>query len=355
MMASDSEYTSDDENHVESSKLASGAIKSILDMKADFIKQNKSKTPFNDLKSQLSKVKLSKKRSERLDSRKDIDSYYKEIQSNITNLQNSLEVFHGCFSKIFETMEKQDDRITELEFTKSLHEKRIEELGNHVMSLQSKNKGCNNSYASALQNNNADRINKIEYTASEEERKKNSTDVLLTHPSLNTSENVSENVKIFLERHMKMDSREIDANMTIKKTTRSNTVRLSFSHRRFKTFIYKCNKKLRVENDPITSDLFINDHMTAYNFKILMELKSKRKQYCPENDPFKSIYIHDGRVFIKLKRDQNLNGKHIKLPNDVHDLIRSLPEPRPRTSNDSQPQPSNMEQTILQPQGAASS
>ena len=116
----------------------------------------------------------------------------------------------------------------------------------------------------------------------------------------------------------------MDANLQAKKATRANTVRVTLSNRRYKSFLFQTRKKLREETPIECENLYINDHLTLYNHKILIGLKTKRRTFSRENDPFKSIYTHDGRVFCKLIKDGEREGIHIKTPEDMIQLLQSL-------------------------------
>ena len=143
-------------------------------------------------------------------------------------------------------------------------------------------------YAAAVQTQK--RLNLLEFDSSEDERKKYSNDVLITHPDLNIgSEDAVEKVKRFFRTKLKMENRVMDANLLAKKATRANTVRVTLSNRRYKSFLFQTRKKLREETPIECENLYINDHLTPYNHKILIGLKNKRRTFTRENDPFKSI------------------------------------------------------------------
>ena len=130
-----------------------------------------------------------------------------------------------------------------------------------------------------------------------------------------------------MRRKLKMENREIDANMIIKKAPRTNTVRITFSNPQFKKFIFKSRKNVRDTNPNEVKELYINDHLTGYNHKILMNLKTNRKKYT-ENDPFKSIYSHEGRIFYKLKNQEDEHGTLVKTLAELESLLKTLPKPR---------------------------
>ena len=49
------------------------------------------------------------------------------------------------------------------------------------------------------------------------------------------------------------------------------------SHRRYRAFLYFVRKNLRQENENSNQDLFVNDNLTSYNFRIVMKLKNEKK------------------------------------------------------------------------------
>ena len=343
---SEIENFSDCDSDVESTQKTIRAAEEILKMKAEFLQKNKSKTNFGQLKSQLHQTKLPPKRSERLDQKKDLDNYYKELQNQIASLQSSLDVFHKCFTSIFDNMEKQDARITELEYERHAQEERVSRLEKQVRSLQSKKSKPDN-YATAVQTANTERINKMEIVVSEEERKKHLNDVLITHSDL--APDPVEKLDDLLRNTLGMENREIDANMQVKRMTRPNTVRITFSDKRFKTMLYKARKRLRTVNERSANQLYINDHLTNYNYRILMDLKKARKRYNCNQDPFQSIYNFEGRIFIKLKENAAEKSQHIRTHEEMMNLIASLPTASRETVAISSSEPTSA------PQAAATS
>ena len=83
-------------------------------------------------------------------------------------------------------------------------------------------------------------------------------------------------IQTFLASQMKMVSRSIDANLKVFKSTRENTVKLSFSDIRFKRFIYKARKQLGENHPQLNENLYFNEHLTTLNYNILKKMKSER-------------------------------------------------------------------------------
>ena len=111
-----------------------------------------------------------------------------------------------------------------------------------------------NTYASVvgsevIQGNASGRLERLEFSSSEDDRKNKLLHVQVTHPSLDpSSPSLLPHVQNLLKHQHKMTDREIDANMLVFKSSRPNTVTIKCSDRRFKLFIYCARKKLRSEN-----------------------------------------------------------------------------------------------------------
>ena len=210
----------------------------------------------------------------------------------------------------------------------------IEELGNRVSLLEEElskrsatPKPIHNPtpYRDALVSNDCQRLSKLEFLNSEEERKKKSLEICLTHPTIHTSsDNIPHQVTQVFTSILKLEGRELDSNLKIRKSQRSNTAIVTFSDKRFKNFVFSARKQLRLSENDNDNTLFINDNLTSYNYNILMKLKNKRKSLENENNPFKSIYTHDGRVFVKLKRNNDANGTHIKTSSQLTTYLQEL-------------------------------
>ena len=159
------------------------------------------------------------------------------------------------------------------------------------------------------------RLNKLEYMASEEERKKRVLEVTITHPTIDTNKtDLDKHAKDFFETQMKMERRSVDANLAARKVSRANTLLIRFSDRRYKAFVYSAKKELREENPQLTENLYVNDNLTTYNFKLLMDLKKMRKRRREEGKrTFEVVYSRDGKVFIKHDiRDPPTSSTHVK-------------------------------------------
>ena len=76
---------------------------------------------------------------------------------------------------------------------------------------------------------------------------------------------------------MRMLSREIDTGMAVIRRRRDHTVMVTFSSRRFKTFLFAARKKLRRDHEWQESELFVNENITQYNFSLLILLKTERR------------------------------------------------------------------------------
>ena len=302
--------SSESVSEVESNSRTSVALSKCLNMKPDYVTKNKSKVKISELKKRLESNSLpTKKRSStRIDDRKKIEDCYKELQNDFCNIYKKFEMFHECIYSILDTVEDLENRMSKLE------------------GIVVNDRGATPTYSQALKSDESERLDKLEFLSSEVERKKRMLEVIITHPTLDKNcENLVDHVKHFLSTEMKMDRRNIDANLQAKKSPKQNTVIVIFSQRRFKLFLYSAKKKMREVSDDSYVGLYINDNLTSYNFKILMELKSKRKSYVQSEDPFISIYSFEGKIFVKLKKNSpSSNGDHVKSPPQIRHLLEEI-------------------------------
>ena len=88
-------------------------IKSAINMKPEVRKQNKSKASFKPLRAKLNKttLQLDKKRSTRIEQRKEFNECYTELQNDLSKVASKLQVFHECVTSIFDRMECLEERI----------------------------------------------------------------------------------------------------------------------------------------------------------------------------------------------------------------------------------------------------
>ena len=188
------------------------------------------------------------------------------------------------------------------------------------------------SYSEALQVDGTahlDRIDKLEYLNSEEERKSRIKQIFITHPSIkNEDPNLESQAAQFLSQQLNMDRREIDANMVINKSSRDHTLLLNLSDIRFKKSIYGARKRIfqAQQNAETRNGLYINENLTSYNFKLLMSLKRERKERVSLNKPvFQSVYTYEGKVYvIKVYGSPNSDALHIKNPKMLKDFLNDI-------------------------------
>lgn len=96
-------------------------------------------------------------------------------------------------------------------------------------------------------NDYSDRLERLEYLLSEEEREKRGLQAKITHPELDPDNTeLKEHVDDFLSRKMVMRGRDIDSNlMAMKSGRRQNTIIVSFSTNLFKRLLYAARNKIR--------------------------------------------------------------------------------------------------------------
>ena len=257
------------------------------------------------------------RKSDRIDERKKLEESYRELQQDFVKIHKRLDDFWDLMSGILDKMEVIDERLSKVE---GLEERliKLEENARQEPEVQT--------YSAAVRSQpvpvDTNRIEKLEFLSSEDERKKRLLHSTITHPNINkNSENLKNHVINFFETTMQMERRIVDLNLQAKKGHRDNTVIVIFSDKRYKPLMYQAKKALRQNNSPEYHGLFINDDLTSFNFKILMDLKNHRKSIERNEDPFTSIYTRDGRIYIKLKEnDPNANGILVKTPAYLREL-----------------------------------
>ena len=97
-----------------------------------------------------------------------------------------------------------------------------------------------------------------------------------------------------------MPRREIDDGMYVTKLLQPNTVLIMLSDHRFKVFLYRAKKQLRLSNDKMYNDLFINENLTSLKYSLFRKLKSEKWRR-NENDlaNFEVLYTFQGKFFVK--------------------------------------------------------
>ena len=234
------------------------------------------------------------------------------LQDSLREISEDIQSLHGKIEVLFTTMDSVLDKLEGFE-------KRIEVLENIRTSNQE-------SYASAVQQNmnnkDLNRVERLEYFASEQEREKRICELTITHSSFSafTATNLLGQLKTFFEKDLHMDNREIDANMTARRI-RDNTILLHLSNRRFKGFLFSARKRLRTAGNPICNDLFLNENLTPFNFKLLKTLKNENKTRISNGTgKFGNVYTFEGRVYVK----RNESSIHIKNQNNLNEFLNEV-------------------------------
>ena len=242
------------------------------------------------------------------DDRKKVEDSFREVSQDLIGINRKLNGIMDCVLGILDRMDALEERMNILENT-------------------SNEKGAPSSYSEVLVSNLEEgnkRLEKLEYLGSEEERKKRTLEVSLSHPQLDSSNSdLGSSVKNFLSQKLKMANREIDANMLVQKTRRNNCVILTLSDKRYKLFLFHAKKSLRQSNDEVCDDLFICDNLTSYNYKMMKTLKQRRRDKNAKlEEIFEVVYSIDGKIFVKIRKsDENKDSVHIKTPKDIDNLL----------------------------------
>ena len=296
---SDSEHSyytdaSDDESHIASD------IHSFLKKKPVYIRNSKgmSSSNINQLRSKLDRLTTNpaavRDTRSKCDDKRKAEDLCKILQNELIGISSKLNSFGDIIRSLFDQFEKMEERFKKLDEL----EKDLTQLKTKMEEVE-KTSMAEKTYANAAAsvgtniNSNTDRLAKLEYKASEEERKKRNLQVTLTHPSIDTqSTDLDLNIRGFLASYLKMNSREIDTAMIVKKSTRNYTINIFFSDLRFKKYLFAARKKLRTENPEATEGLFLNENLTSFNFGLLKKLKSERLKENSHIQKTSRLYIH---------------------------------------------------------------
>ena len=243
-------------------------------------------------------------------------------------IENILDEFSTDLRKLSENFSKVVGAVSQLLNRVESLESRIDEIESKVSSSQP-GEPSNQSYASVLarnpQNKNHDnRIARLEYSSSEEDRKSKMLEVQISHPSIDSkSQNLTEHARTFLSNKLRMSPREIDANMIVSRSSKPNTIVLKCSDRKFKVFVYAARKKLRDQSPDDCAGLYINDNLTSYNYTILKKLKTDSKiRTEAQKTTFATVYTYNGKVFVKrFRSDSSENAIHVRTPLCIEKLF----------------------------------
>ena len=127
-----------------------------------------------------------------------------------------------------------------------------------------------------------------------------------------------------------MPNREIDDQMNIAKLPQPNAVMITLTHHRFKYFLFRAKKELRINYAEVYRYLFINENLTSLNYSLLKKLKSEKKRQNEKNlANFQVVYTHQKLFFCEKERTKGNEGtKHIAtkscLPQFLYRLDTSL-------------------------------
>ena len=243
-MAPTSSSSDDESDYCETEESLSVKVNKIINecknMEPNICDLNFPKLRSSLLKCKTVETKELNLRSSSRDDRKKVSDSFRELSSDITIFQKKLDSILDCVLSVLDNMEHFETRIGALE------KKVADRIGS-------------SSYAEVASNNSnlkdtSDRINKLEFKNSEEERKKRLLQISIKHPLIDpNSNNLHDDIAKFLAENMKITNREMDTSLIVQKTSRPNTVILTFSDRRFKLFIFKACKNLRTANDEVSS------------------------------------------------------------------------------------------------------
>ena len=304
----------------------------LLSARPTFVKNSKSKAKTVALRAKINKCRSAPtaRGSSRIEGRKQLEDHFKELVTDIGTLARKFETVLDCVSEILNSLDSLESRLEALESSAQSSDAHvIASLESRLKSLETSTRASvsHESYAGIARAQPDDqRVDKLEYKASEDERHKRSLEVKLTHPDINNDDgDLKSLVTEFLSTKMEMEAREIDMNLRVRKIPRDNTVLLAFSDRRFKQFIFAARKRLRQspENNDING-LYISDNLTSYNYSIFKDLKNELKRREGLNlAGLSRVYCFEGKVYIK-KDSSVQHGKCVSSKRDLKQLLEEL-------------------------------
>ena len=255
------------------------------------------------------------------------------MHADLLNLTNKFDTVIECVLGVVEGLDKLEKRIEALEG--SSEQSSIKDIDNRLKIVESKQSVP--SYASVTTSHpqnivptDNDRLDRVEFLTSEEERKKLLLEINLTHPEINNGDsNLENHLKHFCSSKMGMPNREIDANIKVFKTARQNSVNIKFSDVKYKKFIFITRKKLKSENPESWQDLFINEKLSKYNYEILKTLKNERKKRESDSSAnFASVYSFEGKIYAKkLVNGERSAGIPISSRKSMNNFLSQLDSP----------------------------
>ena len=268
------------------------AINKCINMKPEYRKATK-KRSIKKLKAKLDEGKNLKyvkgRQPDKADNKKKLDECFGDLSLDLKNyIDKKFEIFSGVIAELL-------DRVDNLESKLSLLE--IDSAKENIPKTYSE------AVVSGLGNGDtSDRLERLEFIASEQERENRQLHILITHPDLNTdSEDLAGHVRDFMTKKMMMPKKEVDMSLQARKVKRVSTVLVICSNKVFRNFLYSARKHLRSQNNPICDSLFLNDNLTNLNFSLLRKLRTERNRRRAEKLPnFTSVFTFEGKVFTKV-------------------------------------------------------
>ena len=301
--------------------IASQNVNALIEQCRNFVPQS-NQSSYAEIRKKLVSLNCSDRqtRSVSQKSRTEVADVLRELSTDFTKISKKLDIIADSMLYLLDKSSENEQRIAHIE-------KNLSEL-----SKKNKNPPSFANVVSAEQiKNSNDRLNKLEFQKSEDDRKNKLLEVSVTDPSLNSnSTSPRADVNNFFVHKMKMSPREIDQNFVVHKAKRTNSVIVQFSDRRYKLFLFKARSKLKQNDQNSVINMYLNDNLTGYNFEILKNAKKIRVLRKATNKPcFESVYTIDGRVFLKMKKDDSNDAAvHIKTNELLDQIVMKLDEPQ---------------------------
>jgi len=214
-----------------------------------------------------------------------------------------------CMEKLLKKQQKMEEKINELEEKLSTIES-----NSITMNLE--------------KSNDSHRLDDLEFDQSERQRSDRLLEIQISHPKLNhKSKNLKAATLKFLKTELKMPAEKIDPNCSVS-TNREHSILMKVNDFKFKKNLFAMKKELKLKNDDIAKNLYVQDNLTKFNYNLFRKLKDELKRRRESNIiNFYTVFSLNGKIFAKLTKDSEI--MYIKNQNAIESFLKVLRENNP--------------------------
>jgi len=202
-------------------------IRHCMDMRPDTLNS------IGDIQSKLNSIKFDRKidKTQKVTTdKKKIENVMAEFAADIAKVNSNFQTLLDCLSDIIPRLEQIDfleKRVTDLE------EKRVTDLENKLKAKEATSNSIETAkshHTPFAKEDHSERLARLEYISSEEEREKRVMQAVITHPELDPDNNdINKHICDFLRSKLRMPEREIDPNLTAMRNGREHTITINFT------------------------------------------------------------------------------------------------------------------------------